>query len=309
MLRTGRLWRMRLTALLQGGLGNQLFQYAMARNLSLRLGAELSLDTTAGFIIDRRYKRSYELDCFRPHAQRDCFRHAASWLAFRALGRLSQRPLQGGIRPNGWPLGGLLVEPPMHAPLHIPNLPDGHWTLYGYWQSPRYFQEHSDQISRELMPPEPARPAALALGRELEAGDSLAIGLRLYEETKDPNAHSRGGSLKSIRQVGDAVHEVLSKRPGLRCVLFCSHVPHDLGLARLPEGTILATPEHGFQSATESLWLMSRCTHHVLCNSTLYWWGAWLSQARMRSVGQSPAIMAADNFANPDCALPAWRSF
>jgi hypothetical protein len=300
---------MNLTVLLQGGLGNQLFQYAMARNLSLRFGAALSLDTSAGFLIDRRYKRTYELASFRPHARCDRFRHATMWLAYRAFGRLGGRKLQPGIRPNVWPLGGLVVEPAGHVPLDIPSLLDGDWTLHGYWQSPRYFMEHSEQISQELMPPEPARPEALALGRELEAGDSLAIGLRLYEETKHPNAHCRGGSLKSIGQVGDVVHQVLSKRPGLRCVLFCSHVPRDLWLAQLPAGTILATPEHGFRSAVESLWLMSRCTHHVFCNSTLYWWGAWLSQARMQSFGRLPVVMAADNFVNQDCVLSSWMSF
>jgi len=137
----------------------------------------------------------------------------------------------------------------------------------------------------------------------------LAVGLRLYEETANPNAHSRSGKLKSIGQVGEAVREVLRRSPGLRCVLFCSHVPRDLALAELPRGMVLATPEYGFQSAVESLWLMSRCTNHVLCNSTLYWWGAWLSQARLRGLGRSASIVVADNFANPDCVIPAWESF
>jgi len=162
--RVGILPRMRLTALLQGGLGNQLFQYAMARNLALRLGSSLALDTMSGFAIDSRYRRRYELEVFRPRAVRDPFAHGAAWLVFRSAARLRRRPLRAGVTHRGWLLGGLVVEPPGHAPLSIPRLPDGHWTLYGYWQSPRYFQEHAEQISTELLPPEPTRHAALSLG-------------------------------------------------------------------------------------------------------------------------------------------------
>jgi hypothetical protein len=48
-------------AYLNGGLGNQMFQYATARALTLRTGAELILDTWSGFVRDYQYRRSYEL--------------------------------------------------------------------------------------------------------------------------------------------------------------------------------------------------------------------------------------------------------
>lgn len=300
---------MKFTVLLKGGLGNQLFQYAMGRSLALRFGGTLVLDTWTGFLLDRRYRRCFELRGFPIKARHTRFNHAARWLSYRAYARLGHRPIPEGISAGGWGLGGLLVEPSGHRPLDVAELPGSIWTVYGYWQSPSYFREFAEQISHELMPPEPTRPAALALGRELEAGDSLSIGLRLYEETADPGAHARGGALKSIAQVGEAVREILARRPGLRCVLFCSHIPRDLHLARLPEGTVLATPETGFRSAAESLWLMTRCSHHVLTNSTLYWWGAWLSGFRDRRLGGDSLVMASDNFVNPDCVPPSWRRF
>jgi hypothetical protein len=33
-------------------------------------------------------------------------------------------------------------------------------------------------------------------------------------------------------------------------------------------------------SAFADLWLMTLCKHFILSNSTLNWWGAWLSQRR-----------------------------
>ena len=47
---------------LSGGIGNQLFQYAVAKNLSIINNAELILDKTTGFITDLKFKRKYSLN-------------------------------------------------------------------------------------------------------------------------------------------------------------------------------------------------------------------------------------------------------
>ena len=46
----------------KGGLGNQMFQYAAARSLSLDLKAELVIEKNLGFFLDREYKRKFELN-------------------------------------------------------------------------------------------------------------------------------------------------------------------------------------------------------------------------------------------------------
>ena len=46
---------------LSGGIGNQLFQYAVAKNLSIIHNAELILDKSTGFITDLKYKRKFSL--------------------------------------------------------------------------------------------------------------------------------------------------------------------------------------------------------------------------------------------------------
>jgi len=46
---------------LSGGLGNQLFQYAFARNLSIKNKADLIVDAYSGFIFDFRYFRIFSL--------------------------------------------------------------------------------------------------------------------------------------------------------------------------------------------------------------------------------------------------------
>ena len=49
---------------LMGGLGNQLFQYACAKNLSIELNGELIIDDKSGFLFDRMFKRKFALPKF-----------------------------------------------------------------------------------------------------------------------------------------------------------------------------------------------------------------------------------------------------
>ena len=49
---------------LMGGLGNQLFQYACAKNLSIELNGELIIDDKSGFFFDRIFRRKFALPKF-----------------------------------------------------------------------------------------------------------------------------------------------------------------------------------------------------------------------------------------------------
>ena len=46
---------------LAGGIGNQLFQYSFAKNLSIELNAKLIIDDRSGFFFDKIFKRKKSL--------------------------------------------------------------------------------------------------------------------------------------------------------------------------------------------------------------------------------------------------------
>ena len=47
---------------LSGGFGNQLFQYAYAKNLSIKNKANLIIDSYSGFLFDFKYFRNFSLN-------------------------------------------------------------------------------------------------------------------------------------------------------------------------------------------------------------------------------------------------------
>jgi hypothetical protein len=177
----------------------------------------------------------------------------------------------------------------------------------GYWQSPRYFEDIATSLQLELMPPAPAAANFRALGEELARSESVALGVRLYEESSNPGYHAFGGTLKGIPEIRSAIERLRSARPAARFYVFCTHRAPLLEQLQLPADTVFVTHDDGYSGTLERLWLLSRCQHHLFTNSSYYWWGAWLSGAVRSSEGQQ--IIAADNFINRDGLCAAWQRF
>lgn len=297
--------RPRIVVQLKGGLGNQLFQYAMATSLARTVGADLAIDEHTGFARDRRFRRTYELGAFsvrgRPATVPERMVSGADALLKPLRPRRSQ-----AVRRSPW--ADFITEPAQRFLPEAASWPIRRLTfIKGYWQSPRYFERFEDQLRQELQPALPADPAVRRLGQEMEATESIAVGVRLYEEDRNPAANARDGRTKSLAEQGWALARLLGDRPDAKVYVFCTHRSPQLAELAAPPGTRYLTGDEGFVGAVPNLWLMTRCRHHVFNNSSFYWWGAWLGQGR--HPGGPGRVCAADNFVNLDALPDAWERF
>lgn len=201
----------KLIVQLNGGLGNQMFQYACARSLALRNGLELVLDDWSGFFRDFQYRRSYELGALPIKAELiKTLERLPIW-----LNRFLHRPRHShsSLLEEYW--YGQFIHETEFA--WIPTLNDlllnrNTW-ITGYWQSPLYFSEHSKLICTELMPPQPRNHFFILMAKLIKERESVALGVRLYEESKEPNAHASDGKLKSPTHIRAAIERIRTLRP------------------------------------------------------------------------------------------------
>lgn len=283
---------------LDGGLGNQLFQYAMGKALSQRRGAVLKLDPSGLANPDYRTRRRYELAPF--HLPEALATPAEVAALTRSRPRLLDRlmPWRTPRRPDS-----LVVEPHYHVDPAMLELP-GKVYLSGYWQSERYFADVAPTIREAFTMTDPPTGANAELVEQIVATQAISLHVRRGDYLTDPAVLAMHG-VCSPDYYAQAVAYMAERVTGLELFLF-SDEP-DWARANLS----FAHPTHivdinGPDQCHEDLRLMSHCKHHVIANSTFGWWGAWLNPSGNKIVTAPQRWFAQDRWDVTDLIPANW---
>jgi hypothetical protein len=287
---------------LNGGLGNQLFQYAFARALSENSKRNLIIDDSTGFKLDKTYKRTFQLDKFGiKYSKINIFQKLLFLLTkldphFHKYSNLyNYRFYSDYIIEREFILNHIILGSKKNT------------FLIGYWQSPLYFNTLQKNILKELSPPPSSNNLFKELAQKIENSNAVAIGVRLYEETANPEILSNTGLVKTINDINGVIDKMNKTILNPCYFIFCSHRSKSLENLLIANNAVFVTPDDGFEDAVDTLWLLSKCQHHVFTNSTFYWWGAFLSSNNFNKDQQH--IYAADNFLNQNVYLDNWYKF
>lgn len=290
-----------IIAHLAGGLGNQLFQYAMARQVAHRLGVELKLDLF-GYRSDRL--RQYGLHAFAIRAT------PATWLdVFRlcpgmALGRLLPRPLyerlwrrleKAGRKPVCRPRigeadaltrplrqGRMVAERRLTWDADVDSIPDSS-LLVGWWLNERYFAALRPTLLEEIRVTAPPDMRDDELVRQMSAADSVALHVR--RDDKVGSAQFKATSL-------DYCHKAMNLMRGRLAR------PQFFVFSDSPEWTrqhlgcepgVTLVDHHDKHHPHLDLRLMSACRHQITAASSMSWWAAWLNPRPDKTVICPPA--------------------
>lgn len=289
----------------RGGIGNQMFQYAAARALSLESGSELVIENKLGFVLDRQYGRRFELDRLPISYVTSTFTDSFPFFIERIKSFYARRTTQKGVKENSRNL--LFDHDFQFVDLAKVNPSKKNYRLAGYYQDPRYFESHKQAIIKELTPPIPTDQRFIDLANLGREYDLVAMGIRMYEESSSPEAHARDKIVKSMEECQRALAKLLEQVPNPLVLVFTSQEFDFLRSLELPGNAIFVNPDRGFTDTIDTLWLMSQCRHHIFNNSTFYWWGAVLSQNNYDPSVQK--IFFSDNFLNPAIGYPNWKTF
>ena len=278
---------------LMGGLGNQLFCYAMARRLALHRGLQLKLDVTSGFFRDR-YKRQYMLDLFNieqriatPYesfmtgfgrVRRTIQREVSSHLPLNCRFYLSQPEVRIMIPVKGVPhLYSHMEFNPEY--LHIHPWQDVY--VDGLWQDSRYFEEIAGVLKREFTPAFPLTQETQALAELLQRQESVCVHVRLFQEIpheQRTRANFGQGVVSShyYRKAIAAIQACVDK-PVFYCFTEVPELLSDLLPADVPIHLVTSSAVDSRQRDVEEFWLMSQCHHFISAPSTFSWWPSWLN--------------------------------
>ncbi len=249
---------MPITMRLMGGLGNQLFQWALGLAFESR-GRNVKYDISTLDCGGRRYM----------------------------LGNLGWN--LNTVRENA-PITA--QEKSLRFDPEILMLTEG--VLNGYWQSEKYFIEHENYIRGMIFRRMQFSPKTLAVAQKIkELGEhSCFVHVR-----RTDNLSKRAAPVHTLltadscRYYADALSEAKQRIPDVHWFIFSDdpkwvhqnwgHCDHTTVVDHNPlSGTVGEDHEVGHGPAgreVEDLWLMSLCRHAIIANSTFSWWSAWLN--------------------------------
>ena len=291
---------------LQGGLGNQIFQYAAGRQLAINQGSELRLDLS-WFKGDQRRRgftpRRFLLDRFAIVAGR-ATRADASRIRLRAELRRIFR--FGGSKSAAEEETPWLVERSHFV--FDPRVLRAHGDTYlhGYWQNERYFAESSDLLRDELRLRQPPDSRTDVIRSRMANSNSVAIHVRrgdYLEQADAPRSHRVCGAdyyheclRLMVERVDDPRFFIFSDDPEwvARNILIPGNAPFEI-VTHNDEG-----------KAHEDLMLISACRHQILSNSTFGWWGAWLNPNPDKIVIGPERWFRGDVFDTSELLPPGW---
>jgi hypothetical protein len=281
----------RVIARLFGGLGNQLFIYAFARALAERNHVPLRLDVEGGFARDPVYRRRYLLDRILPPVTTASRRESRTFPLGRLLRSLDRRLNQRLSLERRW----FIQERTLAFDPEIYHLKITRPTVFnGVWQSPRYFDD-LDMTALVQFPEPLVAPLQPELDR-IHAANAVCLAIRRYEEV--PNPKHRILQLDYFQKAMAQIERHVE-------------IPHyfvfaqDMDWARANitsrHPVTFASPKDPHEGALQDLYLMTRCRHFILSNSSLHWWAAWLSRP-----GAGTVIVPANGWPHGDILPAAW---
>ncbi|MGB6068613.1 MAG: alpha-1,2-fucosyltransferase [Desulfomonilaceae bacterium] len=256
---------------LNGGLGNQMFQYAAARTVSSRLNVPLKLDVS-GFIHEPL--RTYRLKHF------NIVENFASAGELASFGRSKGK----GLYPRLLRLTrfmGLLETKAVIRERHFQVCPEI-WNappevyLEGYWQSERYFREIACTIRDEFQVKHPLAGRNAVMAECIRNTGSVSVHIRRGDYATDPHINCiHGVCAPDYYQRAIAF---MAQRVGrLHSFVFSDDPVWVKGNLALDYPTTVVD-HNGVDGDYEDLRLMTMCKHHIIANSSFSWWGAWLAQ-------------------------------
>jgi hypothetical protein len=268
-----------ITSKLRGGLGNQLFQYAIGLQLSTELNTMLKLDLSDYEKQDNI--RSYKLDVFNievPIATPEEIRgyekkqkQITSIKGYRFFKKLI---------PLKW--FSIIQEPYYHYTPSINKIGKNH-LLIGNWQTEKYFDKVIPQLRRNLTLKNKLSNDAQYYAEKISNVNAISVHIRRGDYVSVPKFAERFGTC-STEYYQTATEYLLSQIPDAHFFVFTDDLKWVKAHPELFSGCEKVTYIENTTADYEDLILMSKCKHHILANSSFSWWGAWLNASTQKII-------------------------
>ncbi|MRG47953.1 alpha-1,2-fucosyltransferase [Chitinophaga sp. SYP-B3965] len=264
---------------LMGGLGNQMFQYALGKALSLQHQTTLKLDLNwlhdhaakreAGFV-----HRNFDLDIFRiqvPVADPEEVKRVRNqWIPVKRADRLVKTLL-------GIPQTNIRERCFHYAPSVLKAGPDAY--LDGFWQSEKYFRKYAPIIRADFSFQHPLGATAVPLMERILQSEAVCVNVRRKEYVNNPyhGAMDVDYYMRAEKWIRQKV-----KDPHL--YIFSDDIAWCEANLHFQSPATFVPLMYAGEKYRDIFRMMIACKHYIIPNSSFGWWAAWLCNHKGKQV-------------------------
>ena len=256
-----------ITIQVMGGLGNQMFQYAMGRSLAHDLDEELQLDASWYSTVLRKPSGSPRLFLL-PY-----FHTRGKVIRFSPLGKVLDFSLDK--IPNPFMVKSKITKRIYECDVQNKLLSLNEYknpTYCGFWQNELYFKHNSDLIRDDFIVTSSPYGLNAKYCRVIDSVESVGIHVRRGDYLSPIN--SSFGTLK-LSYYTDAINFIGDNVDNPVFFVFSDDIAWARENLRIPYPAYYMD-HNNEECAYEDMRLMELCKHFIIANSTFSWWGAWL---------------------------------
>lgn len=254
-----------------GGLGNQMFQYALGRAISLERDDSLQLDISGftnyqlhqGFELNRIFKCRTEI------ASRDNVSNILGWQSQYFIRRILSRSNMSAFRSKN-----LVIEPHFNYWNGIKKMPHNCY-LSGYWQSEKYFLDYAKQIRKDFTFMRSMNVKNTRLVNQISQENAVSLHVRRGDYVNNPKTTATHG-VCSLDYYRDAISYIADNVSQPKFYIFSDDMDWVKSNLKMEFSHQYVDYNKGAESYND-MRLMSLCKHNIIANSSFSWWGAWLN--------------------------------
>ena len=260
---------------LKGGLGNQMFQYAAARNLALKYKTKLLGDFDSFLQASREAytARHYELGIFDfkirsiDKTVKNAFYETSSTKNMLIKFNLPYKKVYNEL---SFPFNEELqnIRPPLY--------------MEGYFQSEKYFEQIADTIRNDFKFVVKPDDENYLLAKKISSENSVGIHIRRADFLTSAATLAFHG-VCSIDYYKTAI-DLISKKQEVTLYFFSDEtdwVQENL-IPLYPKANVISFNKN--ENSWKDMYLMSKCKHNIIANSSFSWWAAWLNENKNKIV-------------------------
>jgi hypothetical protein len=285
---------------LEGGLGNQMFQYAFVSILAKRNKALVLIDKSSYGVtekIEGYTPRNFELSIFDNSytSIRD-----SELLHFYRLSKLNKIKKKLGFNyPKIFEEFSYDFQPKallLKAPVY----------LKGYYQSYKYFQAHQDLVASLFSFPVTTLDSInLALLEKIKNGNTISVHIRRGDYVSDKKTQEFHGNC-TLDYYLEAISLFASQNSDFELIFFSDDSEWaKKQFENLPYSKTFVDHNND-EHSWKDMFLMRSCKHNIIANSSFSWWAAWLNENPNKTVIAPKKWFAAIEKTPNDLIPPQW---